>query len=38
MIANVMGENNHIQEEGMLAIKPSVKRLELATITITENI
>lgn len=38
MIANVVGENNHIQEEGMPAIKLSVKQLELVTITITENI
>lgn len=40
MIANMVGESNHIQEEGKPAIKlrMSVKQLELVTISITENI
>lgn len=40
MIANMVGESNHIWEEGKPAIKlrMSVNQLELVTISITENI
>jgi len=40
MMANMVGESNHIQEEGKSAIKlrMSVKQLELVTISIAKNI